>query len=142
MPNLLLFAPCEKVLVDQQTNTVSLIGILQELHFKWPPGTPIQANALLPLTWSIITLWQEEEQADAAVEFEQRLMLENAAGTSLFSNDVRWTFTRPSHRIVATIPGMPISWRRLTLKLSYHVAGTRDWHEAAAFPMEIVQELL
>ena len=142
MPKLLLFAPCEKVLTDQQTNTVSLIGILQEIHFRWPPGTPIQPNALLPINWSVIAVWQEEEQADAGVEFEQRLTLENPAGTMLFSNDVKWTFDTPSHRIVATIPGLPISWRKLTLKLFYRVVAARDWHEAASFPMAIVQELI
>lgn len=142
MPKLLLFAPCERVLVDQSTNTTSLIGILQEIHFKWPPGAPLQSNALLPLVWSIISLWQEEEQADAGVEFEQRLTLENIAGQTLFSNDVKWTFSRPSHRIVATVPGLPVSARKLTLKLYYRVIGARDWHEAGAFPMDIVQEMM
>src|SRR5579863_1752666 len=142
MPKLLLFAPCEKVLVDELTRTTSLIGVLQELHYKVPPGTPIQPNALLPLNWQVISLWQEEEPADAGVEFEQRLVLENTAGQALFANEVKWRFTRPSHRMVANVPGLPIGSRKLMLRLSYRVPPSRDWIEAGSFPIELMQDVI
>lgn len=142
MPKLLLFAPCEKVLIDEQTKTVSLIVVLQEIHYKVPPGTQIQPNALLPMNWSVISLWQEEEMKDAGVEYEQRLVLENNAGTALFANEVKWKFERPSHRIIGNVPGIPIGSRRLMLRLSYRVAMSRDWHEIASFPIELMQDVL
>jgi len=142
MPKLLLFAPCEKLLIDEQTHTVSLIVVLQEIHYKVPPGAQIQPNALLPMNWSVISLWHEEEPQDSGVEFEQRLVLENSAGTTLFANEVKWKFEKPSHRIVGNVPGIPIGSRRLTLRLFYRVAMSRDWHEIATFPLELMQDVL
>ena len=141
MPKLLIFAPCEKVLVDEVTKTVTLIGVLQELHYKVPPGTVMQPNSLLPLNWQVISLWQEEEQADAGVEFEQRLVLENSAGQALFTNEVKWRFTRPSQRMVANVPGFPIGSRKLMLKLFYRVPPSH-WIEVASFPIELMQEVI
>lgn len=142
MPKLLLFAPCEKVLVDEKSHTTSLIVILQEIHYKVPPGTQLQPNALLSMNWSVVSLWQEEEPADAGVEFEQRVVLENSAGTALIANEVKWKFEKPSHRIVGNVPGIPVGTRRLMLKLSFRVVMSRDWHEVAAFPIELMQEVL
>jgi hypothetical protein len=141
MPKLLIFAPCEKVLVDELTHTVTLIGVLQELHYKVPPGTSMQPNSLLPLSWQVISLWQEEDPADAGVEFEQRLALENNAGQVLFANEVKWRFTRPSQRMVANVPGLPIGFRKLTLRLSYRVPPSH-WIEAATFPIELMQDVI
>jgi hypothetical protein len=142
MPKLLLFAPCEKVLVDEMSHTTSLIAVLQEIHYKVPPGTQIQSGALLPMNWSIVSIWQEEDPADAEVEFEQRVLLENTAGKAFMENVVRWKFERPSRRIVGSVPGIPIGSRKLTLKLSYRVALARDWHEVASFPLELMQDVL
>jgi hypothetical protein len=143
MPKLLLFAPCEKVLVDEATHTTSLIVVLQEIHYKLPPGTPaLQPNAALPLQWSIVSLWQEEDPADAGVEFEQRIVLENNAGVALVTTDVKWKFTRPNHRIVANVPGLPLGSRKLLIKLSYRVPPSRDWIEAASFPLEVFQDVV
>jgi hypothetical protein len=142
MPKLLIFAPCEKVLVDELTHTVTLIGVLQEIHYKLPPGTAApQPNSLLPLNWQIISLWQEEDPADAGVEFEQRVVLENSAGQVLFANEVKWRFTRPSQRMVANVPGLPIGSRRLMLRLFYRVPPSQ-WLEAASFPIELMQDVI
>lgn len=142
MPSLLLFAPCEKLLVDEQSHSTSLIGILQEIHYKLPPGAQLQPNALLPMNWSVVSIWQEEEPADSGVEFEQRIVLENTGGKIFLENTVKWKFEKPSHRIVGNVPGLPIGSRKLTLKLSYRASLSRDWHEVASFPLELMQDVL
>lgn len=141
MPKLLLFAPCEKILIDQATNGVSLISVLQELHFKVPPGTQLQPNVSLPIGWTAVSLWQEEP-ADTGVEFEQKLVLHDAASRQLLEQVTKFQFQRPNHRIVANIMGMPTQSRQLTLVLYYRLAGTREWNEVASFPIEVVQEIL
>jgi hypothetical protein len=143
MPKLLLFAPCEKVLVDEASHSTSLIGVLQEVHYKIPPGTTVQKNnAMLPLTWSAVSIWQEEEPADAGVEFIQELVIENSAGAPLLSSQVKWTFTQTNHRIVANIVGMPISSRKLMLKLYYRIPPTNIPTQVATFPLEVMQDVL
>jgi hypothetical protein len=140
MPKLLIFAACEKVLVDGQTNSVSLIALLQELHWKLPPGTPMPQNFTLPVQWSALSLWTEEA-ADAGVDYEQQVTLENPAGQVLIQNVARWRFMQPSHRVIAQVLGLPV-FRSLSLKLAYRVVGARDWIPIASFPITLVQDIL
>jgi hypothetical protein len=133
---LLLFAPCEKLLLDQQTNSVTLISLIQELHYKVPPGTPIPANFGLPLSWSVLSLWREEP-SDSGIQFEQKFILENAAGVPLIENVAQWQFVAANHRIVASVMGLPVS-RRLNLHLFYRIAGALDWIQVATYPIEMV----
>jgi hypothetical protein len=141
MPKLLIFAPCEKVLIDQSSNSVSLIAILQEVHYKLPQGVTAEPNSSLPIQWAAMSLWQEETPADVGVEFEQRVALENVAGQVLLENVTKWQFKKANHRIVARILGLPIA-RKLILSLSYRVTGMRDWLPAASFQIELLQDVL
>ncbi len=143
MPKLLLFAPCEKVLIDETSKTISLIVILQEIHYKLPPGTSLQPSAAIPMNWSVVSLWQQEEPADFGVAFEQRLVVENGTGAMVMANESKWTFElNRNHRIIANVPVVPVGSRKLTLKLLYRVAGSRDWLPAAEFPIELHQDVL
>ena len=45
MPKLLLFAACEKTIIDQQTGVVSLLSLLQNINVPMIPGAPVPANA-------------------------------------------------------------------------------------------------
>lgn len=139
MPNLLLFAPCEKVLVDQRSNSVSLISLLQEVHYKVPPG-PMPPNYGLPISWAVLSIWQEET-VDSGIQFEQRFLLENAAGVPLIENVAQWQFTAANHRIVANVMGLPIS-RRLNLHLFYRIGGALDWIRKATYPIQMIQDVL
>ena len=142
MPKLLLFAPCEKVLIDESTKSISLIAVLQEIHYKVPPGATLPTNASIPLQWSIVTLWQEEPP-DAEVEFEQRVALTTHSNQMLFENVSRWRFEKPNQRMIANVSGFPASGgRRLSINLSYRVASARDWIDVASFPLEVMQDVL
>ena len=53
MPKLLMFAPCEKVIIDQFNNP-TLVSILQQ----WAPDQrDIPENAFAPQRWDVFTLW-------------------------------------------------------------------------------------
>jgi len=142
MPQLLIFAPCEKVLIDQATNSVSLVGVLQEVHYKVQQGQPTPPqNASLPINWTVLSLWQEE-LSDAGIDYEQKILLEDDAGTRLFENIASWRFTTgSSHRILANVTGLPIS-RRLSLHLFYRVAITGNWTRVTSFPIVMLRDML
>jgi len=140
MPKLLIFAACEKVLVDQATKSVSLIALLQEVHYKVPPGVSVAQGFSLPMQWAALSLWQEEA-SDGGIDFEQKIVLEDATGVTLFENVTTWRFTGTNHRIIANVMGLPVS-RRLGLNLFYRVAGVLDWILAASYPIELKQDVL
>jgi hypothetical protein len=144
MPKLLIFAPCEKVIIDQATNTLSLITVLQEIRYKAPPNVPLPTNAPLGLAmqWSVLTLWRQEEPDDAGVQFEQRFVLADATNI-LLENRMAWTFSAPTHRIIARVSGFPASAnRKLSLSLFYRAVGAMDWIPSSSFPIEVLREVL
>ena len=94
-----MFAPCEKVIIGQGDNSVSLIGILQNLHLNPRPDTPAQtiaANAALPLSWAIFTLWQRTED-DEGKSYTQRVALESPAGRSLVESVTPFSMEKDFH---------------------------------------------
>jgi hypothetical protein len=142
MPKLILFAACERVLIDQRTNSATLIGALEEMHFKLPPGSLVlPANTALPTQWAIFALWQEEPE-DVGLEFEQRVTVENATGQIVIYNIAKFNFQQKRQRVVSNVVGLPYS-RQLLLNLFCHVAGIPDWgRPLASYPIEVVQDAL
>jgi hypothetical protein len=60
----LLFAACEKVIIDQDNN-VSLISLLQDLKVDIPEGERPPAEkqgAVVALRWSALAMWLKTEQ--------------------------------------------------------------------------------
>lgn len=56
MPKLLVFAPCEKIILDQ-SGIASLIALFQRIDAQGT--TPaIPENAVAPKEWAIFTLWE------------------------------------------------------------------------------------
>src|SRR3989442_8764588 len=104
MPRLILFAPCEKVLMEQTLNRVCLVTILDDLQLTL--GTSeIPENAVLPLPWAIFALWKREE-SDAGKEFEQQCELVGPDGKRLLRGAIRFQLERPVHRTTINFPGL------------------------------------
>jgi hypothetical protein len=75
MPTLLLFAPCEKVILDAD-GLVSLITIIEKLQVVIPTGIQLAHNTAIPMRWQLIAMWivdndemgLYEQMADVAIE--------------------------------------------------------------------------
>ena len=134
MPKLLVFAPCEKVLIDQDGNA-SLIAMFNEL--RRPSIADIPANAQAPIRWNILTLWYREP-SDAERKFEQRCILVAPDGSTAVDNRVEFAMSGGlMHRNVTTVFGFPISQAgEYSLSLRLKAADEQgDGQEIAAFPM-------
>lgn len=107
MPKLLLFAACEKVLIDQHNN-ISLIGVLQDAQVAIPaqPTVPAGAKVRLPMKWDVVTLWAKTDERS----YEQRVALFDPSGnpTGIDSTlDVEFR-GKQGMRNVVTIFGLPV----------------------------------
>lgn len=75
MPKLLLFAVCEKVILDGAGNA-SIINLMHGIEVasaqQGPIIAPIPRNAVSGNTWSIFTTWKPVP-ADAGKEFVQKI---------------------------------------------------------------------
>lgn len=55
--NLLLLAPCDRILQDP-TQGVSLINVFHGLMFKIPEGIDLPKDAVMPKEWTIFSKWE------------------------------------------------------------------------------------
>jgi len=135
MPKLLVFAPCEKVLIDQRNN-VTLISILQE----WQPQIrELPEKAVAPQQWEIFTLWHRLEE-DGDKEFVQRCELTTDLGEKAISADISFRLTAPTHRNTITVLGLPINPGRYALALFLFEKGAeKDRQLIATFPLLVTQ---
>jgi len=138
MPKLLLFAPCEKVIVAQDGNTVSLITILQELTISVPPDVQIPADAKVPMQWYGFSLWQKQP-GDEGKRYEQQIELADPDEGIVVSASSQFELTAPAHRILAIFSGFPVGqfgeyMLRLYLREEKE---SEEKREVASFPLTV-----
>lgn len=142
MLKLLVFAPCEKVIVSQDENNSSLIVILETVNITLPVGAEVPENALIPFRWTIYALWRfEPEAAGVGSQFEQRCVLLSVDGQSHFENVLPFTIPADSrnHRTTIQLPGFPVlSAGDAILRLSVREAHEGiEWRDVADFPIRV-----
>lgn len=134
MPKLLLFAPCQKAIIDQHENTASLIAVIETLTV--PIGDPIADNAQIPLSWVIVSLWSHE-LGEEDKSFEQRTEVILPNGDSVLNAVISFQPIQPYHRNIVTVFGYPIAQSgKHTLRLSIRESGeSNPWVVVAEFPI-------
>jgi hypothetical protein len=80
MPRLKIFAACEKIIVDQDTNSCSLICLIEGITLSIPPNSTHRLNIGAPLHWELMSLWFSEP-GDERYRFEQRIQVFAPDGT-------------------------------------------------------------
>jgi len=139
MPRLVMFAACEKVIIGQGDNSLSLIGVLHSLQINVPTetGSNIPQNAALPIAWSMFTMWQREPQ-DEGVSYTQRVSLISPQGKILVDSSTAFVIEKDFHRITNNIIGLPIGEDGAhILKLSIRRTTSDVWDDVSSFPMNI-----
>jgi hypothetical protein len=141
MPNLLLFVPCEKAIVDTN-GSLSLISVMGKLTLKVPSNAPpLPPNAMLPMQWAIVSIWQQSSDWESGRTFEQRAALVSEAGDILVESLVAFKFTKDQlHQVIANESGMPIgSLGALKVKVWIRDKADppKEWKEVASFPLTL-----
>ena len=137
MPQLLVFVPCEKVILGQGDNSASLIGIMQEVTFYGVPSS-VPDTAAVPMNWTVFAQWLAVAGEEGKF-FEQRIQLTSGKGEVLLEASGEFELTKPIHRMITNIRGFPIraagSYR---LALTLRQKGFPDWEQRAEYPLTIV----
>src|SRR5437867_283000 len=107
MPRLLLFAACEKFIIDQQNNA-SMISLLQELAIPVQDNTVPPSGAAAAMKWDAVAIWLKGED-DFGKTYEQRIALFEPSGEPTgVSVSSTFAIEPATHRNVTTIYGFPI----------------------------------
>lgn len=108
MPRLLAFLACEKVIIEKEHETPSLISILQKVMFQPNEGIEVPVNAIAPFKWSVFTIW-DREQGDVGKTFHQKCELTMPDGTAgPITVDLPFTVKDEINFNVANVLGFPI----------------------------------
>lgn len=112
MPKLLFFLPCEKVIIDQSNNTVSLIDILEAIHIALSESEEanIPADVGVSLVWHLIAVWQAEPN-DADKELEVRFAIASPLGEEFNLGEAksfRFEADKPNFRNLIRVIGFPL----------------------------------
>ncbi len=132
MPKLLLFAPCEKLIVDEEGNP-TLITVLQNLGIEVPAGEQVPRDVMTPQTWDVITLWYPED-GDPGKTFHERLEFTQPDGSIPIRTKITFRMEDKTQRNKTHIMGFPIGQAgqsRLNLFLDEN--GTEPAREPRAF---------
>ncbi len=134
MPDLLLFAPCERILIEEGSHVVSLIAVIQELRATDVPQ-PLAADALAAQRWFVLANWKRRDD-DADQKFEQRVTLEGPDGKVFFDVRTEFEMSQQFHRNVGEIGVFPIAASGdYMLRLSLGRAGQVEVKEVARYPI-------
>jgi hypothetical protein len=143
MPKLLLFAPCEKVIIDRESGTASLITILQDVTVSIPPDVQLPEKAAVPLRWYVFTVWHKQP-GEEGKRFAQEIELSGPDGSSIFSATSQFEMADQSyHRVTSLFSSFPVwqsGWHTLKLYLSENKEG-EERREVASFPLNVIRSL-
>lgn len=138
MPKLLLFAACQKAIVEQQTNVLSLLSLIQHINVQVPVGATVPENAAIPMDWVAVSIWEQEHQ-DRGKTFEQRCLLVTGDNrVRLETLPAVFEFKDQQHRVLNQIAGLPIGTAgRHSLKCQIREQGQADWIDSGTYPITI-----
>lgn len=139
MPKLLIFAPCEKLILSQE-NVASLISVMEAINVN--VGADVPADAVLPIRWEVLTLWQRQPDDPVGTRYEQRLDVLRPDGV-IVSNTISGfeIFEQATnYRNIASLFGLPIGQQgRCSIKLFLRVVNQdSEWGEIAEYSIAIL----
>src|SRR5882724_3495333 len=98
MPTLLLFAPCEKVIIAHDNKTVSLITVLQDIVMAFPASLQMPETIAVSLRWCWFAMWQKQAE-DEGKRYEQEINLCAPDGTVVLTKVSQFEVLTTSHRV-------------------------------------------
>jgi hypothetical protein len=141
MPKILLFAPCEKVIIDHKENTVSLISILERVHIPIPMShdAKLPDNVEIPTRWFLLSIWQREDNDGEQYEQRYEIVLPDGRSINPHSTDIKFHPHLNNARNVVEVGAWPLSMKgHCLVKLSLReVKPESQWREVATFPIYV-----
>lgn len=137
MLNLLIFAPCERVIVGEDKSS-SMIALMEGLEVAITDTVPL--NAAFPVQWHILTLWHRTEDVLQDTPRKQRIDIVRPDGEPAGGGESEFIVRNEyeNYRNVLRVPAFPIGVEGTCwLKLFLQRADGDDWDKIAEFPVRV-----
>jgi hypothetical protein len=143
MPKLLVFAPCEKVIISQEGNNPTLVNLINMVggDVEVAGNAPI-GSVVVPYSWVVFSMWLMLPE-DAGKTFQQQFRLVAPSGTPALVGTATLEFVAgpgSTHRVLANIGGMPAAekgtWQ---IEMRCRESADPSWSEfpAASYPLNL-----
>ncbi|HEV7890817.1 MAG TPA: hypothetical protein VGP08_09270 [Pyrinomonadaceae bacterium] len=143
MLKLLIFAPCEKVIIGED-KLASIIAVMQHVNVAVDENMP--ADALAPLQWNAFVMWRRVEDVDAPMNYRQKMEVFRPDGVSVGIHESIFEVSNAhyNYRNVMRLGVLPIGMEGdVLLKLFLREVGEGiEWQEVAEYPIRITRSTL
>lgn len=140
MPKLLIFAPCERLIREQDTQNISLISVLQTLTVQ-VPLEHIDRPIAAPFRWDLLTMWGREVH-DEGKKYHETCELIGPSGEVLQSFSSEFSIEKDIAYVIFVAIGFPIvpggGQYKVVLYLSE--SGGKDRKEITTYPIDVKRE--
>lgn len=107
MPKLVVFAACQKAIISDQDETLSLISLLENISIPVPEGTQAPSALSAPIRWDIVTYWRSEAE-DGGRKFEQKTQLVLPDESIKFETILKFNLDNTTARNIVNVAGFPV----------------------------------
>lgn len=134
MPKLIYFVACEKSLLEENTNNVSLISIFDTITAVKPPeGKDTQ----IAMTWNVVSQWVRKI-GDEDKTFQQKTYILAPNQKSYAEAIIEFSLPKHRHRNTINVFGFPVMDQGVYyLKLALKQPSDDDWVEIAEYPITV-----
>jgi len=134
MPKLIYFVACEKTLLEENTNNVTLISIFDTINAVKPPeGKDTQ----IAMTWNAVSQWVHED-GDEEKTFQQKTHILAPNHKTYAEAIIEFTLPKYSHRNNINIFGFPVMDQGIyLLKLFFKQSINDEWMGMAEYPITV-----
>jgi hypothetical protein len=135
MPRLLFFLACERAVVSQEDNSLSVISVISDVSasLPFPPDGPIPANASMPFRWYLVSGWKRDPNGPA---FEQRVVFQASDGEVLLSANLFFEMGQDVIRGIVGFKGFPVG-RPGDCRAVLYLRSDGEWNEVATVPITV-----
>ncbi len=136
---------CQQAIVNQETQTVSLIEIVERIQFGRLPAVEIELSSIdaLPVAVTLVTLWQrsDPEQTETG---RGRVQIKSPSGKIIgnpqpLEYDINLA-DAARFRAIARFMNLPFAGSG-TYQIATQLMENDDWHDIASVSVEIVADL-
>jgi hypothetical protein len=139
MLELLVFAPCEKIIIDDDDKLTSMIVLMEAVDIRKPDDFP--PDAVVPMSWNILCLWHRPREVEAEIRYEQRIDLLRPDGEVVGNSEVSFVVGNKfrNFRNKVRMNGFPVGVEgECRIKLFLREAGESiEWREMATYPIVV-----
>lgn len=141
MLRLLNIIPCQRVIIDKTSQTVSVIDLLENIQLETPKNSP--DKFLFPFKWSLLVLWRRTESLKDSDKLLQQVVVSDGFGNEVYktSNEIIILPNIQIYRGILEFREIPVAEVPMTMEIKVYLSKEREAvTEVGSYPLFITRK--